>query len=227
MTSTGTSRPKGAYHHGNLREALIDAGIELAREGGPDAIVVREASRRVGVSHNAAYRHFPDRESLLIAVGDRCMAALAALMQRLIGEVDPQDTSLRAARDRLRAVGTAYTDFATGEPGLFRTGFAAARAQAAAPVPEADPQGPPGPLTILGGVLDGLDLAGGVAPGARDCAEHVAWAGVHGFSLLSIDGPFGAMTQAEREAAREQLFETIEQGLGVPRERASRARRRG
>ncbi|MHB8533431.1 MAG: TetR/AcrR family transcriptional regulator, partial [Solirubrobacteraceae bacterium] len=109
-----------SYHHGNLAEALVDAALELARAGGPDAIVVREASRRVGVSHNAAYRHFPDRESLLAAVAGRCMERLAALMQLLIGEIAPSDTSLAAARARLRATGRAYVEFAIAEPGLFR-----------------------------------------------------------------------------------------------------------
>ncbi|MGB7867270.1 MAG: TetR family transcriptional regulator, partial [Mycobacterium sp.] len=49
---------KAGYHHGDLRAALIDAGLQLTRAGGPDALTIREATRRVGVSPNAAYRHF-------------------------------------------------------------------------------------------------------------------------------------------------------------------------
>lgn len=51
-------KPRNIYRHGDLRRALIDAGIELVREGGPDAIVLREATRRAGMVPNAAYRHF-------------------------------------------------------------------------------------------------------------------------------------------------------------------------
>ena len=56
---------KTGYHHGDLRTALIDAGLHLTRTGGPDALTIREATRRVGVSPNAAYRHFADRDALL------------------------------------------------------------------------------------------------------------------------------------------------------------------
>ena len=57
--------PRSTYHHGDLRRALLEAGTDLAREGGPDKVVLREATRRVGVSANAAYRHFADRDALL------------------------------------------------------------------------------------------------------------------------------------------------------------------
>ena len=68
------------YHHGNLRETLIDAGTELARTGGPTAVVLRAVSREANVSHNAAYRHFADHEDLLAAVSARCMRQLGLLM---------------------------------------------------------------------------------------------------------------------------------------------------
>ena len=66
--ATRRSRP---YHHGNLRETLVAAGVELARTGGPDAVVLRAVSRQAGVSHNAAYRHFADHDELLAAVAAR------------------------------------------------------------------------------------------------------------------------------------------------------------
>src|ERR1700683_3286000 len=112
------SSDKGSYHHGNLRAALLDAAFELASEGGPDAVVLREASRRVGVSLNAGYRHFLDRDALLAEVGIECMRRLALLMEEMIGEVDPGDHGVEAARARLRATGRAYVIFALTEPGL-------------------------------------------------------------------------------------------------------------
>lgn len=227
----GKAAAKPGYHHGNLREALIAAALQLAREGGPDAIVVREASRRVGVSHNAAYRHFPDRESLLWAVGERCMAELAALMERLTDEASPSREGLPAARARLTATGRAYVGFATTEPGLFRTGFAAARSRALAAAAAGEPMAPGeasahgagdaqdalGPLGLLTRALDDLDRAGGIAAGAREGAEFVAWSGVHGFSQLCLEGPLGELPPAEREAALGQLTRSIELGLAAPR----------
>ena len=74
MTASGSEtearrrRPRGA-----VRDGLVAAGLELAREGGPDAVVLREATQMVGVVPNAAYRHFADRDELLAAV---CIAAM-------------------------------------------------------------------------------------------------------------------------------------------------------
>src|SRR5271170_4325616 len=74
------SRRRGPRPRGAVRSALIEAGLELARSGGPDAVVLREVTRMVGVVPNAAYRHFADRDALLAAVRD---AALGQLAQRM------------------------------------------------------------------------------------------------------------------------------------------------
>ena len=64
-TDSADSDRRKPYHHGSLRSALIEASIALAREGGPDRVILREAARAAGVSHSAAYRHFADRDALL------------------------------------------------------------------------------------------------------------------------------------------------------------------
>src|SRR5262245_64055618 len=112
-------RPRCAVRYG-----LIAAGLELARAGGPDAVVLREATRMVGVVPNAAYRYFADRDELLAAV---CAAALRELADRMaagIARVRGKHGDPAAARRRLRAVGTAYLEFAREEPGLFATAYA-------------------------------------------------------------------------------------------------------
>src|ERR1700760_4766782 len=101
MSSVGADkqRPK-PYHHGALRSALVEASIALARAGGPDRIVLREAARAAGVSHSAAYRHFADRDALLAEVSGFARNELAAQMRRRVNRAkDP--------RRRLRAVGLA------------------------------------------------------------------------------------------------------------------------
>src|SRR4051812_43899084 len=87
MISKEPERDGRGYHHGNLREALIDAGVELARAGGPGAVVLRAASRQAGVSHNAVYRHFASQQDLVAAVAERCMAKLGGLMLERIDQV--------------------------------------------------------------------------------------------------------------------------------------------
>src|SRR6201981_3148349 len=78
-------RPRGA-----VREGLIAAGLELARTGGPDAVVLREATRMVGVVPNAAYRHFADRDELLAAVCGAAMGELAGRMAAGVARVRGQ-----------------------------------------------------------------------------------------------------------------------------------------
>src|SRR5207248_7259019 len=117
MSAASADRPgKKGYHHGSLHSALIEASIALAREGGPDRVILREAARAAGVSHTAAYRHFTDREALLAEVSQHARNELAAEMRRRVNRsTDPLA--------RLQAVGTAYIDFALSQPGLFHTAF--------------------------------------------------------------------------------------------------------
>src|SRR5579885_21125 len=68
FVSTSIVASRKTYHHGNLREALIEASLDLIAESGPKALTLREAARRAGVSHNAPYRHFQDKDDLLAAV---------------------------------------------------------------------------------------------------------------------------------------------------------------
>ena len=91
MTASGSAaqapaaqrrRPRGA-----VRDGLVAAGLELARGGGPDALVLREATRMVGVAPNAAYRHFADRDELLAAVSTAAMRELAARMAAGVARV--------------------------------------------------------------------------------------------------------------------------------------------
>ena len=111
------------YHHGNLRPALIEAAAELARTSGPDGVVLREVARRTGVSHNAAYRHFADRDALLSEVAALAMERLGQAMSSRLDAVDLADPAQRSA-EQLRAVGRAYVDYALEEPGLFEVAFA-------------------------------------------------------------------------------------------------------
>src|SRR4051794_3924352 len=114
------SRP---YHHGQLREALVDAGLQLARESGPEAVVLRAVSRAAGVSHNAAYRHFADHDELMRAVCERCMRELALLMEKRVSAVPSTASAVDDAWERLTALGASYVEFATTETGWFRTAF--------------------------------------------------------------------------------------------------------
>src|SRR5438067_13568631 len=91
---------------GEVRDGLIAAGLELARTGGPDAVVLREATRMVGVVPNAAYRHFADRDELLAAVCAAAMGELADRMAASVARVPGEYGDADAARHRLGAIGS-------------------------------------------------------------------------------------------------------------------------
>lgn len=194
------------YHHGALNSALVEASVALAREGGPDRVVLREAARAAGVSHSAAYRHFSDREALLAEVSRHARGELAAGMRRRVARA-------KGPQQRLRAVGTAYIDFALSEPGLFRTAFTSH--PATSPVAQQDRGSPVGgadPFEILGDVLDQCQAAGLLSPDRRPGAEIAVWSAVHGLANLLLDGPL-PRTAAGIEFAQRQVWELIERGL--------------
>src|SRR6202048_4942955 len=165
----GRRRPRGA-----VRDGLVAAGLELARTGGPDAVVLREATRMVGVVPNAAYRHFVDRDELLAAVCVAAMGELAARMTAGVARVRGKYGDAAAAGRRLGAIGTAYLEFAREEPGWFATAFA---------VPQPHAYGAPdevtardsSPLGQLRTVLDELVDAGVLSRERRDGIEYPIW----------------------------------------------------
>lgn len=213
--SSSASRPpaRSTYRHGDLYRALLQAGIELAREGGPDAVVLREATRRAGVVPNAAYRHFASRQELLQAVRASALSSVAMSME---AELDALPATLSVADRALasvRAVGVGYLRYAQREPGLFRTAFTVPE-----PV-ENDPDkakaGKSGlnPFELLGAALDQMVSAGLMPASRRPGAEYIAWSAVHGLALLIIDGPLRGIPPDHVHAVSQRLFDMVEKGI--------------
>jgi AcrR family transcriptional regulator len=201
-------RPRGA-----VRDGLVAAGLELARTGGPDAVVLREATRMVGVVPNAAYRHFADRDELLSAVCAAAMNELADRMAAGVAGVPGPHGDPDAARRRLGAIGTAYLEFAREEPGLFATAFAQ---------PQQHPYGAPGdaqgpdrtPLGQLRTALDELVDAGVLARQRRDGLEYPIWSTVHGMAVLAGQGPLRDVPGATRRHLEDLTLAFIAAALG-------------
>jgi len=201
--------PRGTYRHGDLRRSLLEAGIEMARHGGPDAVVLREATRQAGVVPNAAYRHFASQQALLQAVREHALSAAATMMEAELAKMPKSLSPADTARASLRSVGRAYLRFAHAEPGLFRTAFAVQGSAGA--MTAADDA--PNPFRLLGAALDRLVAAGVLPAERRPCAEYLAWSAVHGLALLVTDGPLFSMGAAERRAIEERLLDMVENGL--------------
>jgi len=200
-----------SYHHGNLRQALLERAVELARAGGPDAVTVRDVQRAVGVSHSAAYRHYADRHALLGAVQQYGLGVLGDAMLAALAEVPNRGPRRRRALARLRATGKAYLNFAQTEPGLFRTAFSP---EVAEPVDGGDAQiEARHPFQILIGCIDDLVTVGVLAAHRRDGVAEAAWSAVHGLATLLIDGPLAAAEPARRELVIERLLDVVEDGI--------------
>jgi AcrR family transcriptional regulator len=213
VATTHVSR--AAYHHGDLPNALADAATDLARRGGPEAVVLREAARQVGVSAAAAYRHFVGHGELLHAVKERALAALADAMQEGLdsGErlADPAADAVR----RFENLGRAYVGFALANPGLFHTAFC--RSDGARNGSDVTARiAASRPYQILSGSLDELVAAGLLNPARRKVAPIAFWAAVHGLATLLVDGPLAAMTESEQAQAVERTLDILIEGISSP-----------
>jgi AcrR family transcriptional regulator len=198
-------RPRGA-----VRDGLVAAGLELARTGGPDAVVLREATRMVGVVPNAAYRHFADRDELLAAVCTAAMGELAGRMAAGVARVHGRHGDAAAALCRLRAIGVTYLEFAREEPGLFATAFALPQRHSY----DAPADGPDrSPLGQLRTVLDELVEAGALGRQRRDGIEYPIWSAVHGLAVLAGPGPLRDVPDAIRHRLEELTLGFIDAGL--------------
>jgi len=200
-------RPRGA-----VRDGLVAAGLELARRGGPDAVVLREATRMVGVVPNAAYRHFADRDELLAEVCSAAMRELAGRMAAGVARVRGPYGDPAAARGRLHAIGTAYLEFAREEPGLFATAFAVPQ-QHAYGAPDGGTGAERTPLGHLRAALDELVEAAVLSRRRREGLEYPIWSAVHGLAVLAGPGPLRDVPGAVRDHLEELTLTFIDQSL--------------
>jgi AcrR family transcriptional regulator len=189
--SRDLSRPRRPHARGGVRTALVQAALELARSGGPDAVVLREVTRKVGVVPNAAYRHFADRDALLAAVRDEAFKILANRMGSRMSQVRAGSHTPTGARLRLLAVGASYLEFARTEPGLFDTAYAATDH------PPSQGADDTGPFEQLQSALDNLVQAGILEPSRRPNIEYPTWATVHGIAVL-LRGPLSQLPKREK-----------------------------
>ena len=202
---------RGAYHHGDLRNALVASAVRLIEASRPGAFSLREAAREVGVSANAAYRHFDDKSALITAVAADGFARLAERMRRAMASASAGRGDEPVSIARFKAAGGAYVGFAADHPEIFRVMFGECGAECRSAKPEN--QEAATPWTLLGHALDALVTDGFLPPERRVGAELKAWTVVHGFASLSIDGLAAAPTQRERKAALDALLDFTVVGL--------------
>jgi AcrR family transcriptional regulator len=204
-------RTRDSYHHGDLRRALVDAGLAATRARGAAALGLRDVTRQAGVSPNAAYRHFADRQALLAAVAHEIQDRMAERMRArmpVAGDLDPQDR----ARLRLRGVGLGYIAFAVAEPGWFATAFFGPGGGPGDVLHDPHDRLPP-PFALLVEELDGMVEAGALSRERRDGAEWACWSTVHGFAELVVHGPLRGQSPERVDRWAERVVDDIITGI--------------
>jgi AcrR family transcriptional regulator len=165
------------YHHGNLRAALIEAGLELITEKGPLALTLREIGSRLGVSRTAAYRHFADKTALLNAIREAGFIEFGNVLEQAREQAGPKFAA------RLAAMGMAYLRFAREHSAHFQVMFGP---EAVAVDPDCDTAGSRAFNILLDTVKQG-QKKGEVRPDDPMLTASVAWAMIHGVSVLHLD----------------------------------------
>jgi AcrR family transcriptional regulator len=169
---------KKNYHHGHLKEQLLEAVRQLVEEKGPDSFSIAEACRRAGVSTAAPYKHFKDRDEILHGVVLSAMHRMGAAMQKAANAHPAGDL------ERIVALGKAYIDFARAEPGVFALMFGLTGSHADDPALTEEGQGK---FEIVCRVVaEHLRLP----PDHPEVAAraYALWCAVHGHAFLILDG---------------------------------------
>ena len=204
----GESEAPRGYHHGNLREALIRAALELIARKGTAGFTFAEAARFAGVSPAAPYRHFRDRDELMANVALRGFEQFAAALARAWGDGRPDEFT---ALDRL---GKAYLEFARAQPAYYSAMFEAGVAVGSnPPLREASERA----FAVLRGAADKICAAmpSGARPPALMVALHI-WAMAHGVASLfgRGDGAQRALPMSPAELLEAHMLVYL-RGLGV------------
>ncbi|MEB3292420.1 MAG: TetR/AcrR family transcriptional regulator [Synechococcales bacterium] len=206
--SAPRSAAKEPYHHGDLRQHLIEATIALILEEGVSQLSLRQVAKRVGVSHNAPYRHFVDKDALLAAVAAQGFQALQMAM-----ETASQPLPIGSAQ-RLTAIGVAYVQFAIAQPAYYRLMFGDYRCDVSqnSALGEASQQA----FNVLMTTIQ-EGQAAGVFRGEKaiDLAR-VAWSMVHGQAMLALNQKLQIQPGEELEAFLRFSSAMLIHGLANP-----------
>jgi AcrR family transcriptional regulator len=203
-------KPVNTYHHGDLRDALVQAALAEAEQGGPEAISIKALAKQLGVSQPAPYRHFADREALLEAVTAEAFRQFNAVLRESVGK--------SSKRSKLSRLAQAALDFGLRRNGIYRLMFAS-RTMACSP---RDSELHNAAMESFGLLLDALE-----APAVGLLRERQAlkiWAAMHGVVMLAEQGLLtGHVAQTSRGELVEEIVQQSKLALSIAIEAAGGA----
>lgn len=200
-------KPK-PYHHGDLRHALIQAGLELLTEGGAVALDLRKVARKVGVSHAAPYRHFADKQALVAAINEEGFRRLAERIRTTVREAPDE------AFEQLQAVALAYVHFARENPWLMREMFSGLTVEREA-FPDLSAAAK-AVFTLYMEVVRRGQEEGSIIEGDPGALAGVLWSLLHGVAMLTIEHQMRPYTDGPEGTEQVTRFsiDLLYQGLG-------------
>lgn len=195
-----------SYHHGDLRNTLLALGTEMLAESGVAALSLRKLAQRAGVSHNAPYQHFPDKESLLAAIAEQGFRLLGDAMDS--AQADPTHSD---PIERLIATGQSYVVFALNHPAHYQLMFGPLNNEAYPDLRATSHD----TLAKLVHLVATLQASGHLRPAPpRDVATAI-WSLVHGLSAILIANklPDYIRTQRDDDALSTEMLRHLLAGL--------------
>jgi AcrR family transcriptional regulator len=205
---TARKRPN-TYHHGDLRDALVQAGLQEVELGGPEAVNISALTKKLGVSQPAPYKHFADREALLTAVAAEAFRQFTATLR--------EQVATPSGRSKLSRFAHAMLEFGLRRNGIYRLMFAS-RLIACAPK---DSELHAAAMETFALLLDALE-----APAVGFLRERSAlkiWAALHGVVMLAEQGLLtGQLAGTSREEMVEDIVEQTKLSLALAIEAAAK-----
>jgi len=192
MTDSATEPKK--YHHGDLRNALIQAGIEIVREQGAQILTLRSVGTKAGVSRTALYRHFSCKDALLAAIAEKGFNILYETTKRRIEQF--RDRPLEAFRES----GRVYFQFAMVEKEYYRVMFSESCALDPEKYPELHAAGMQ-TFNQLVETIETCQSSGDFRAGDAMQIGLQVWSSVHGLTMLQLDGQLRSL-----DITQEQFF---------------------
>jgi AcrR family transcriptional regulator len=170
------------YHHGNLKAALISAGLEILSEQGIEGLSLRNVAKKIGVSHTASYNHFPDKQALLAAIST---AGHEQLHQILL---DTFEKTKHSSSHIISEIAWAYLQFALDNPAIFKLMFSGALEEERAHPEYVEISREN--ISLLEEIIIFCQNNGQLPEGMVEIMAIKLWSLVHGFALLMLENQF-------------------------------------